>query len=103
MLYITLLATHSTNITIFVLDMKKTAENSSFKPEQEVKVKGIDLAMTNMSTDMLLGNMGAFVLPLKYRWIDKDGEPINPDGETWSRHLLRSRSRRKPACPDSRG
>ena len=24
--------------------MKKTAENSSFKPEHEVKVKGIDLA-----------------------------------------------------------
>ncbi len=61
--------------------MKKTAENSSFKPEQEVKVKGIDLAMTNMSTDMLLGNMGAFVLPLKYRWIDKDGEPTTADAE----------------------
>ena len=61
--------------------MKKTAENSSFKPEQEVKVKGIDLAMTNMSTDMLLGNMGAFVLPLKYRWIDKDGELTTADAE----------------------
>ena len=61
--------------------MKKTAENSSFKPEQEVKVKGIDLAMTNMSTDMLLGNMGAFVLPLKYIWIYKDGEPTTADAE----------------------
>ena len=37
--------------------------------------------MTNMSTDMLLGNMGAFVLPLKYRWIDKDGEPTTADAE----------------------
>ena len=37
--------------------------------------------MTNMSTDMLLGNMGAFVLPLRYRWIDKDGEPTTADAE----------------------
>ncbi len=45
MLYITLLATHSTNITIFVLDMKKTAE---------IKVTKFSNLTTKLSAPILM-------------------------------------------------
>ena len=59
--------------------MKKTVENSSFRPEQEVKVKGIDFLSAGLAIDGFIDNMKAYSMPLRYKWIDNDGEPVeNP-------------------------
>lgn len=62
--------------------MQKTIQNSSFHPEQDLTVKGIDFMSANLAVDTVLDNMKAYTLPLHYKWIDNDGEPVeNPTEE----------------------
>lgn len=62
--------------------MKKTIQNSGFKLEQKVEVQGVDFMASEMALDTLINKMEGYALPVRYKWIDKDGEPVdNPTEE----------------------
>lgn len=62
--------------------MKKTIENSSFRPEQKIEIQGIDFLLSENAVDTYLNTLSGYCLPKHYKWIDKDGEPVeNPTEE----------------------
>lgn len=67
--------------------MKKTIQNSSFHPEQDLSIKGIDFMSSNLAVDSFLDNMKAYTLPLHYKWIDNDGEPVENPNEGQKKDL----------------
>ena len=69
--------------------MKKTIENSSFRPEQEVNIKGIDFLSAGLAIDGFIDNMKAYSMPLRYKWIDNDGEPVENPTEEQQKYLKR--------------
>jgi hypothetical protein len=56
--------------------MKKTIENSSFRPEQKIEIQGIDFLLSENAVDTYLNTLSRYCLPKHYKWIDKDGEPV---------------------------
>lgn len=62
--------------------MKKTINNSSFRPEQKIEIQGIDFLLAESLADTYLNTLDGYCLPKHYKWIDKDGEPVeNPTEE----------------------
>ena len=62
--------------------MKKTIENSSFRPEQKIEMQGLDFLLGESTIDTYLNTLSGYCLLKHYKWIDKDGEPFeNPTEE----------------------
>lgn len=62
--------------------MKKTIENSSFRPEQKIEMQGAHFLLGENAVDTYLESLSGHCLPKHYKWIDKDGEPVeNPTEE----------------------
>lgn len=62
-------------------EQKMSLENSSFKLDSVVSIKGGDLMALSNNVDILLDEMTSYVMPLKFKFIDKDGEPVEEGTE----------------------
>jgi hypothetical protein len=59
-------------------DKNMTVEGTSFRPDQEISMTGLDYLAANMIADAFLDNMKSYSMPLRYKWIDKNDEPVDP-------------------------
>ena len=55
---------------------KKTALNSSVRPEQKVEITGLDFLMSEQLVDVYLQTLSGYCLPKRYKYIDKNEEPF---------------------------
>jgi len=50
----------------------------TFRPDAKVEVTGLDYLAAEMTIDAYLQQKESLCLPKRYKWIDKDGEPVTP-------------------------
>ncbi len=56
--------------------MKKTIDNSSFRPEQKLTISAYEYMLMNQAIDDAFSALEGAVIPKRYKFIDKDGEPV---------------------------
>lgn len=60
----------------------KTVENTGFLPNDKIEITGYEFALMNVAFDHFLETMRQPCFPLRYKFIDKDDEPVeNPTEE----------------------
>lgn len=66
--------------------MTKTIQNTAFLPEQKITISGYEFAMYNASMEQMFENMRKTAYPIRYMYLDKDGEKV----ENWTKEQLES-------------
>jgi hypothetical protein len=58
-----------------------TVENTSFRPDQKIEITGEEFALFTVAMEHFFENMRMPAFPVRYKFIDKDGEPVEKPTE----------------------